>query len=186
MKFDIFDKSSWTTTPLENPEKKLLDKALGAIGQKIHELKLLQEKIRKKVSLEDQIDYQIAINVAENNFEAAKQMEIKIEFPDVQIANVIDKVNWIIEAWKDKNNRASRWQELANKLQELQPYLDKDMRPYIDDHAKYTNNLLSVKVHGNEAWHIYLEARKCEIELRERINDLLKQVEKTGEEYLDE
>jgi hypothetical protein len=190
MKFNIFDQTTWQAAQpsLKVVEEQITNKALGAIGQKIYELRQLKEKIEIvfKTGRPSTDSYRIATELLDHSSAAAKQMQIEIIYTHVECARVIDNINKVLEAWKDNEARKHSWRNLIPLLKELEPYLTGSGRPHfynrsIDEKVK---ELIEVKVKGNEAWEVYLASERRAASYKEKFETLQKVINSNDLEYL--
>lgn len=161
MKFNLFDESTWATATQLEIEDRITNKALGAIGQKIHEMRQLRETLTSKIrelikSKEESEAYVIASELMKSDPEAAKLMDVEIVYDKIEVANIIQIIDKTLEFWKDTEVRRYKWRELLPDLKKLEPYLPNKngfFGPY-----ENLESLAGPKVTGNKAWECYLGA----------------------------
>jgi hypothetical protein len=153
--FNIFDKSTWAPEVPKDINQIITNRALGAIGQKIGELRTLEDNLKKHhVAPVDNVEYTFAKELLDHSPEIAKIMEVRVHYPDDAIAHALNDIAFIMERWSDVSRRRSSWQELIPVFTRLKPFLDTDV---------YTPPLetrLQIKVSGNAAWDLYLRKSK--------------------------
>jgi hypothetical protein len=166
MKFDIFNESTWTAATQLEIEDRITNKALGAIGQKIHEMRMLRERLTSGIrelikSKEESEAYIIASELLQSNPEAAKEMNVEISYDKVEVKNIIQIIDKTLEFWKDTEARRYRWRELLPELKQLEPYLPSKNGAFSYYHRDMQESLAALagpKVTGNKAWECYLNA----------------------------
>lgn len=167
MKFDLFNESTWLHHTHQQIEDIITNKALGAIGQKIHEMRMLRERLTSGIkdlikSKEESDAYIIASELMKSNPEAAKLMGVEIVYDKIEVANIIQIIDKTLEFWKDTEARRYRWRELLPDLKQLEPYLPSKhaVSYYGHDMQKSLAALAGPKVTGNKAWECYLNAER--------------------------
>jgi len=163
-KFDVFNSSTWVLEE-QSLEEKLANKAQGAIGQKLNELRALKEKIEKLLkNKEKSEDWQIASELLDTNKAAFDIMQISFEFPDKKIGMIFTIIAKIEEIWKDQIGRKYQWRKVVELMAPLQPYLED--KSYYHTAEAALQFITSVQVSGNSAWEAYLSVAKDEKKYR--------------------
>jgi hypothetical protein len=188
-KFDIFNPNSFVIAAFD-PEEKLRNSAMGAIGNRIRDLKDLKKKIEDRAQTNGEVnsEYQIAENLKERNLSAYKIMEIFYELSDEKVEKTFNSINKILTIWADKENRTSNWRQILSLFKDLEPYF-KNKHSFYDTTDSKINELVSIKVFGNEAWKVYLRScqqveslRKQNQKIREGYNELVDEDDDDGDE----
>ena len=155
MKFDIFDERTWEL-PQEDPYIKIRNKALGAMGQKISQLRLLKNALHDQHKFGKTYEYAERLKAA--NPAAYQIMQVSYVFPDAEIADLMKTIDSILDAWSDVKSREENWKSIIPYFKKLQPFLDNNyytMKSTVD-------KILEVKVVGNAAWDVYLSECKSD------------------------
>lgn len=160
MKFNLFDESTWRPSVVVDAEKAIANKAMGAIGQTVSELRFLKQKLQEDLQLSDDDDYVIARQLKNENPEAFALMQVEIQHSDGQVAEIIKDIDFILDSWADKEGRESNWKNLLPALKRLQPYLN--TRNNYLHHPHNINEVRQITVKGNAAWTVFLATRKRE------------------------
>jgi len=163
-KFDIFNEDTWQPEAV-SIETAIRNKALGAIGQMVHQLRMLKTKLEDLNKLSNNEAYQIAENIRLRCPDVYKLMDIKVVHSGGKIAEALQNVNKVLEFWKDTESRAANWRSLLPILQQLKPYLDTSNRW---DYEKVFQELIDTTVTGNAAWDLHLVIAKQVTEYRKR------------------
>jgi len=162
MKFNLFDESTWQNNKKNvDPEIQMRNKVLGHMGNAMRDVHDLRRKIEKLDQLDSE-DYKISEVLRSRNFEAYKLMEVSVEFADANIKYILEQIDTLIKFWGDKDSREHTYKQHLNLFRNLAPYLKDDYSfgsSYSIRDANITN-LATVKVKGNAAWKVYLEAAK--------------------------
>jgi hypothetical protein len=151
MKFDIYNKDTWEDVPVVS---KVDNRAVGAIGQKIGELRSLREKLIGSNCDKSNLDYKLA---TELNDRVHEQMNIKIIYADDAYHTALKDIDYILNAWTNVNERSYSWRNLISYFERLKPFLE----------SKNVKSLLEIIVKGNDAWEVYVDVEKDAIRLRE-------------------
>lgn len=159
-KFNLYDQNTWETS-INDMATKIRNKAIGSIGQKISLVRELQGKIKNLINGDqgEDTDFAIAEHLRLNNPAAYQQMKIEIELPHDEVKRILDLTSDILNAWKDTEGRGGIWKSLIPKLQELEPFFESSCWDRLAGERK-VNELVSVKVSGNEAWQCYIGIAK--------------------------
>jgi hypothetical protein len=163
-RLDIFDQHTWKAQ-ISNEQEMLQNKVIGAIGQKIGELRSLKQKIKSAVHKENKEneDYLIADVLMEKNSAAYNLMDIKIDFNGdktfLKLNLIIETINSILNKWKDVANRKFNYLAVIEMLRVVKPYMENsgewNRRPDIS-----VTELITPKISGNACWDLYLATQK--------------------------
>ena len=159
MKFNLFDETTWAG---DLTSKLLLSKVQSTIGNKVGELKLLKSEINNKFS-NINYEYNIAENLKKSNFEVYKIMDIRYEYPDNNVLDILNTINQIISMWQDRITKSEsiNYKHIISLIQK------------IDSHIRNVGaDLLDTKVNGNLAWDMYLSNIKEISDSNKKITDL--------------
>lgn len=156
-KFNLFDESTWRTAVVVDIEKSITNKAVGAIGQIVHELRKIKQTLTTAPKY-DQEDYVIARALKDINPEAYNIMQIEIIYSDEKVSDIIRDIDFIIDSWQDKEWRESNWKQLLPALNRLAPFLQKPQ--YGRSHYSPLTKLVNITVKGNAAWVAYRDIEK--------------------------
>lgn len=153
-KFDPFNESTWKLNNAD-VEEQLANKAVGAIGQKIHLIRELKASLEKKFDAEDQFEYWLAKNLEQRNPKVYKLMGIIVDVPDADIKKLLHSIDTVLDMWKDVSNRRSNWRQMIPYLKDIAPLMDKNSLKYNE-----VKGLISAKIIGNDIWEEYLNTYK--------------------------
>lgn len=157
MKFDIYNRQTWNDTEVVDAETRLANRAVGAMGQKIPELRKLKVKLEEKVCKTNKA-YDVATSLEINNPKAFKLMEVKYTYPDQ--TRMITAINTILNYWSKSDTQLTKqagWRHMVSYFDVLKPLLT------ATDHQSKTDRLVedysTTKVSGNAAWDAFLTVR---------------------------
>lgn len=175
MAINILDPKTWTVSDVDQTEL-IKRKVLGAMGNKIGELKHFRNTLNNCVSTGNP-DYGAAIYLRDNNPEAFKIMEVSFVYPDNdQKASLIDKLDQILKIWSDVPNRFVNAEKISSLISEVENHLPKDA------FGKYIHrSTIEIKVSGNAAWELYLNLRKTNECLARQLEIVSRQVRNSVE-----
>lgn len=178
MSFDIYNQATWDPNYMvASGQEVLKNKAMGAIGNMIGDIKEL--KVRLESQVQETKEYNIAQQLMKNNFELYFMMNISYEYPNEKFAETLGAVNAILEMWKNVQNRHASWREIAAKINELKEFMpDKKRGGYFytsNEHIKNAERLNTIKVCGNVVWTNYLRQEERVTFWRDKAEEYRKQ-----------
>lgn len=198
-KFDVFNSHTWDDVPVLTPRETLIaNRAVGAIGQKIHELKDIYRILDGVSQKESSPDYVIAERLRLSNPEAYKIMDVGLEYSSAKVFHHRAIINSIFQIWgtpigfhhrssSDEiasmpSTRASNWRRVALLLNDIKDVYDeyhKNPRNFLDK----MNGVSSVKVSGNAAWKVYLSSALDNKKLSSSLSDAKKRAGDDDSDY---
>jgi hypothetical protein len=153
-----------------NPMAKLKSMFLGTLSSEIGALKNFRRTLLEVPNMSNE-DFIIAENLKNSNYSAYKIMEVEYEYHNDKAHELIKDIDFILHSWNDKEKR---WLEYPDVLRRIAPYFKE---------KENIDNVLSVKVHGNSAWKLYLANEKQNKTLRDEIKNLINRINNLKTEF---
>lgn len=174
-KFDLFNPTTWHAAPVD-VEALITNKAVGAIGQKVNELRELKERLLRANKQQKNSDYDIVTALKNSNPDAYECMGIRIAYPADAIGTLMTDIDFILNAWnrKRQDERRQIWRSLVPVFERIKPYLDGNRGDYYDRRQgqEALEAVCTIKVEGNPAWDVYLAEVKRNLQANELISHL--------------